>query len=81
MRTPLYNLHCLRWNECFGCSGQFQGFDTLEKHGIIVPQITYEEFKHFAQAKGMLTEKYNRFNEYPKKMMPMEENYIYGIKI
>ncbi|MBK7810395.1 MAG: pesticidal protein Cry7Aa [Saprospiraceae bacterium] len=38
-----------------------------KKHGIIVPQITYEEFKHFAQAKGMLTEKYNRFNEYPKK--------------
>lgn len=36
------------------------------KHGIIVPQITYEDFIHFAEAKGTIHEKYIRFNEYQK---------------
>ena len=35
-----------------------------KKKGIIVPQITYEEFKHFTEAKGTINEKYLRFNEY-----------------
>lgn len=35
-----------------------------EKKGILVPQITYEEFKHFAESKGALNEKYSRFNDY-----------------
>jgi beta-1,2-mannobiose phosphorylase / 1,2-beta-oligomannan phosphorylase len=34
------------------------------KHGIIVPKITYEEFKHFSETKGDLHEKYTRFNDY-----------------
>jgi len=33
-----------------------------KKHGIIVPQITYEEFKHFAEIRGTISEKYTRFN-------------------
>ena len=37
-----------------------------EKHGIIVPQITYEEFKHFTEAEGTVHEKYVRFNDYQK---------------
>lgn len=37
-----------------------------EKHGIIVPQITYEEFKHFTEIDGVVNEKYIRFNEYQK---------------
>jgi beta-1,2-mannobiose phosphorylase / 1,2-beta-oligomannan phosphorylase len=37
-----------------------------KKLGIVVPQITYEEFRHFAEAKGVLHEKYIRFNEYQK---------------
>lgn len=36
------------------------------KHGIIVPQITYEEFEHFTTAKGTIHEKYVRFNDYQK---------------
>ena len=32
------------------------------KNGIIVPQITYEEFKHFAEIRGIISEKYTRFN-------------------
>lgn len=37
-----------------------------KKHGIIVPQITYEEFKHFIETAGTINEKYIRFNEYQK---------------
>ena len=33
-----------------------------KKHGIIVPQITYEEFKHFTEMEGEIREKYVRFN-------------------
>ena len=34
-----------------------------QKEGIIVPQITYREFKHSVEIKGTLNEKYTRFNE------------------
>lgn len=37
-----------------------------EKLGILVPQITYEEFKHFIESEGTISEKYIRFNEYQK---------------
>jgi predicted GH43/DUF377 family glycosyl hydrolase len=33
-----------------------------EKHGIIVPQITYDEFKHFTENSKGVREKYQRFN-------------------
>lgn len=33
-----------------------------KKHGIIVPQITYEEFKHFTENSKGVREKYQRFN-------------------
>ena len=36
------------------------------RNGIIVPQITYDEFKHFTEIKGKLYEKYIRFNDYQK---------------
>jgi len=35
-----------------------------KKEGIIVPKITYEEFKHFIEVEGKVSEKYMRFNEY-----------------
>jgi len=34
----------------------------FEKHGLIVPQLTYAEFKHLAECKGVLNEKYARYN-------------------
>jgi predicted GH43/DUF377 family glycosyl hydrolase len=37
-----------------------------EKQGIIVPQITYEEFNHFTEVVGSLNKKYIRFNEHQK---------------
>lgn len=36
------------------------------KHGIIVPQITYEEFQHFTELEGSIHDKYIRFNDYQK---------------
>jgi len=35
----------------------------FDKLGIIVPQITYEEFRHLAESKGPINEKYLRYNE------------------
>lgn len=35
----------------------------FEKHGMIVPQLTYEEFKHLASCKGLINEKYARYND------------------
>lgn len=37
-----------------------------EKQGIIVPQITYEEFIHFTESEGTINEKYIRYNDYQK---------------
>jgi predicted GH43/DUF377 family glycosyl hydrolase len=37
-----------------------------DKKGIIVAEITYEEFKHCIEAEGTLHDKYVRFNEYQK---------------
>jgi predicted GH43/DUF377 family glycosyl hydrolase len=38
-----------------------------KKHGILVPQITYEEFTHFTENAGTIHEKYMRYNDYQKK--------------
>lgn len=37
---------------------------TWKKKGIIVPEITYEEFKFFSETRGSNHEKYIRFNEF-----------------
>lgn len=37
-----------------------------QKLGIIVPQITYEEFIHFTELEETINEKYLRFNDYQK---------------
>lgn len=37
-----------------------------KKLGIIVPKITYDDFKHFMENEGTIKEKYIRFNEYQK---------------
>lgn len=37
-----------------------------QKKGIIVPQVTYAEFKHFVESAGTINEKYIRFNESQK---------------
>lgn len=36
----------------------------FDKLGLIVPQITFEEFRRLAESKGAINEKYVRFNEH-----------------
>jgi predicted GH43/DUF377 family glycosyl hydrolase len=56
----------------------------FEKKGIIVPQITYEEFSHLAAAKGAINEKYLRYNEHEqvhekqgKQILVWDKNVIF----
>ena len=35
----------------------------FEKKGLIVPQIAYDEFRHLAESKGVINDKYLRYNE------------------
>jgi predicted GH43/DUF377 family glycosyl hydrolase len=52
-----------------------------KKHGIIVPQITYEEFRHFTETNGTIREKYIRFNDYQKSHEKQDRTVFYGTKI
>jgi beta-1,2-mannobiose phosphorylase / 1,2-beta-oligomannan phosphorylase len=54
-----------------------------EKWGIITPQITYQEFSHLAGTKGLINEKYLRYNEHEqvqekqgKKVLIWDKNVI-----
>jgi predicted GH43/DUF377 family glycosyl hydrolase len=54
-----------------------------EKRGLISPQYSYEEFKHLAESRGELSEKYFRFNgkyivpkKNRKKVMVWDKNVI-----
>ncbi len=54
----------------------------FDKLGIIVPQITYEEFSHLAESKGIINEKYLRYNKYiqekqDKKFLIWDKNVIF----
>jgi predicted GH43/DUF377 family glycosyl hydrolase len=56
----------------------------FERQGIIVPQVTYEEFKRFAESNAHLNEKYERFhvhnnimNNPDKKMLLWDKNLIF----
>lgn len=56
----------------------------FERHGIIVPQFTYEEFKRIAECNAHLNEKYERFhvhnniiNNPDKKMLLWDKNVIF----
>ncbi len=55
-----------------------------EKLGLIVPQITYEEFSHLAGSKGIINEKYLRYNKHDgiienqgKKVFVWDKNVIF----
>lgn len=56
----------------------------FERLGIIVPQVTYEEFKRFAESNAHLNDKYERFhvhnnimNNPEKKMLLWDKNLIF----
>lgn len=56
----------------------------FDKVGIIVPQITYEEFSHLAESKAMINKKYLRYNDqsgirenHGKKLFIWDKNVIF----
>lgn len=55
-----------------------------EKHGIIVPQLMFDEFNRLAETKGKLNEKYVRYNQHDKirerkgkKVLVWDKNVIF----
>lgn len=56
----------------------------FEKKGIVVPQITYDEFRQLSEAKNALDEKYPRYNQHlgiiekdGKEMLLWDKNLIF----
>lgn len=54
----------------------------FEKKGILTPQITYDDFRHLAESKGHLNEKYLRYNGHPhgfadKKPLVWDKNVVF----
>ncbi|HRG22913.1 MAG TPA: hypothetical protein PLL23_00915 [Chitinophagaceae bacterium] len=56
----------------------------FEKMGLIVPQIAYEEFSHLAESKGVINEKYLRYNDFRqirenlgRKMFVWDKNVVF----
>lgn len=47
----------------FGALAVSKDLIRFEKQGLVVPQITYEEFRHLAETKGAINDKYLRYND------------------
>lgn len=67
-----------------GCLATSKDLIHFEKKGIILPQMTYEEFNHLAETKGLINEKYFRYNQHDrilekdgKKMLIWDKNLIF----
>jgi len=68
--TKIDDLYYLTYTAYDGVNalGAYATTDKLpcfEKQGILTPQITYEDFRHLAESKEHLNEKYLRFNGHP----------------
>ena len=82
----LYYLSFTAYNgvNALGAVATSTDLKTFERHGIITPQVTYEEFKRFAQCNAALNAKYERFhvhnniiNNPEKKMLLWDKNVIF----
>lgn len=67
-----------------GCLATSKDMITWEKHGVIVPQLTHEEFMRLAKTKELLNEKYTRYNRdggspeiHGKKVFIWDKNVIF----
>ena len=67
-----------------GCLATSKDLVHFERRGIIVPQITYEDFNHLAETKGIINDKYFRYNQHDrilekdgKKMLIWDKNLIF----
>jgi predicted GH43/DUF377 family glycosyl hydrolase len=63
-------------NNALGALATSKDMVKWKKQGIVVPQITYEEFKHFIESKGSLNEKYIRYNNPFTQSRQANENAI-----
>jgi beta-1,2-mannobiose phosphorylase / 1,2-beta-oligomannan phosphorylase len=57
---------------------------TWTKHGVIVPQLMFDEFKRLTESKGVLNKKYLRYNEHErikerkgKKVLVWDKNVVF----
>lgn len=61
----LYYLTYTAYNgiNALGAMAISEDLENFDKYGIVVPQITYEEFSRLAETKGIINSKYLRYNE------------------
>jgi beta-1,2-mannobiose phosphorylase / 1,2-beta-oligomannan phosphorylase len=67
--VQIENIFCLTYTgydgtNALGALATSTDLINWKKQGVIVPSITYEEFKNFIKSTSILKEKYFRFNEY-----------------
>lgn len=67
-----------------GCLAVSKDMVHFEKKGVIVPQITYDEFVRLTQKKGLIKNKYYRFNQHENvlpqdmdKMLLWDKNVVF----
>lgn len=67
-----------------GCLATSKDLLHWDKKGIIVPQITYDEFSRLAEFKSVINEKYLRYHKYPanqqqqdKKVYMWDKNLVF----
>src|SRR5688572_4789396 len=66
--TKIDNLYYLTYTaydgvNALGALATSENLLSFEKRGLIVPQLTFDEFKHLAECKGPINRKYYRYNK------------------
>ena len=66
--TKVDDLHYLTYTafdgvNALGALATSKDLKQFEKQGLIVPQISYDEFKHLATCKAAINERYTRYND------------------
>ncbi|MFM9949189.1 MAG: pesticidal protein Cry7Aa [Saprospiraceae bacterium] len=64
----LYYLTYTAYNglNALGALATSRDLKNFKKQGLIVPQITYEEFRRLSEIKGLINDKYLRYNEHKR---------------
>ena len=87
--TKIDNVYYLSYtafdgNNALGALATSVDLKQFEKQGIIVPQFTYHQFKHFAECNAVLNEKYERYQahhntiiDHNKKILLWDKNLIF----
>jgi beta-1,2-mannobiose phosphorylase / 1,2-beta-oligomannan phosphorylase len=87
--TTIDGMHYLTYTgydgvNAMGALATSKDLQNFEKYGLIVPCLTYDEFKHLASSKSTINEKYTRYNhrnhlltQPPKKILVWDKNVIF----